>query len=199
MPYPSKTNPEAIRAAAIDLLEREGEAALTLRRLAGDLGLVPNALYRYFASREVLMAAVADQVARRLITAIREDLSSRGEEAGVGGLPPVERVRALAEVYAAYAEAHPALYETLTADRSEAEAALPKPLGHDLLWELVMQTLEPLTGCKRAPAVAVTLWGLLHGLWSLERARLLKGEKPSDVASFGVAILLDGLSLSRHP
>ena len=37
MAYPGKTSPEAIRAAAIGLLEREGGAALTLRRVAGVL------------------------------------------------------------------------------------------------------------------------------------------------------------------
>ena len=194
MPYPAKTSPDAIRAAAIDLLEREGEAALTLRRLAGELGLVPNALYRYFPSREVLIAAVADEVARRLIATITDALTTREAAAGSAGLQPAMRVLALAEVYAAFGEEHPALYETLTTDRTEAEAALPKPLGHDLLWELVIKTLSPLTGQEVAPAAAVTLWGLLHGLWSLQRANLLGGNKPADIAPFAIEAFLNGVT-----
>ncbi len=196
MPYPGKTSPDAIRAAAIDLLEREGQAALTLRRLAGELGLVPNALYRYFPSREVLIAAVADEVARRLVRLATDALTAGEAAAGSAGLDPVARIRILAEVYAAFGDEHPALYETLTADRGEAEAALPRPLGHDLLWELVIGTLSPFTGQEVAPAAAVTLWGLLHGLWSLQRANLLGGKKPADIAPFAIDALLDGMN--RH-
>lgn len=196
MPYPGKTSPDAIRAAAINLLEREGEAALTLRRLAADLGLVPNALYRYFRSREVLIAAVADEVARRLVERATDALAASEAVAGPAGLDPVVRIRILARVYAAFGDEHPALYETLTADRREAEAALPRPLGHDLLWELVIATISPFTGEEAAPAAAVTLWGLLHGLWSLQRANLLGGKKPADIAPFAIDALLNGIT---HP
>ena len=190
MPYPGKTSPDAIRTAAIDLLEREGQAALTLRRLARELGLVPNALYRYFPSREVLVAAVADEVARRLVGLATDALAASGS----GAPDPGARIRILAEVYAAFGDQHPALYETLTADRSEAEAALPRPLGHDLLWDLVIGTLSPFTGREAAPAAAVTLWGLLHGLWSLQRANLLGGRKPADITPFAIDALLDGIA-----
>ena len=193
MPYPGKTNPDAIRAAALNLLEREGHAALTLRRLAGELGLVPNALYRYFASREILVAAVADEVARQLVQRATDRLIASETAMGPAGLDPIARIRILAKVYAAFGEDHPALYETLTADRSEAEATLPRPLGHDLLWELVIGTLTPLTGEEAAPAAAVTLWGLLHGLWSLQRANLLGGKKPADIAPFAIDALLEGM------
>ena len=191
MAYPSKTSPEAIKAAAIGLLEREGEAALTLRRVASTLGVVPNALYRYYATRDVLVAAVADEVARRLLAAINDALDRQGQDAPRCA---EDRVRTLLEVYAAFADAHPALYATLMTDRPDAEAALPQPLGYELLWLRVIEVLEPLTGQADAPAAAVTLWSLLHGMWALERANLLGGQKPKDVAGFAVSAVLKGLA-----
>lgn len=191
MAYPSKTSPEAIKAAAIGLLEREGEAALTLRRVASTLGVVPNALYRYYATRDVLVAAVADEVARRLLAAINDALDRQGQDAPRCA---EDRVRTLLEVYAAFADARPALYATLMTDRPDAEAALPQPLGYELLWLRVIEVLEPLTGQADAPAAAVTLWSLLHGMWALDRANLLDGQKPKDVAGFAVNAVLKGLA-----
>ncbi len=191
MAYPSKTSPEAIRAAAIGLLEREGGAALTLRRVAGLLGVVPNALYRYYATRDVLVAAVADEVARRLLAAIDEALDRPRED-----VPPraESRIRTLMEVYAAFADAHPALYATLMTDRPAAEAELPQPLGYDLLWVRVIEVLEPLTGQADAPAAAITLWSLLHGMWALDRANLLGDQKPKNVDGFAINAVLKGLA-----
>jgi hypothetical protein len=105
-------------------------------------------------------------------------------------------MRVLVEVYVSFADEHPALYQTLMTDNNmaEAEAALPKPLGHDLLWDQVIAVIAPLTGLKKAPAVAVTLWGLLHGLWELQRAKLLGGKKPADVVGFGVDALIKGFT-----
>jgi AcrR family transcriptional regulator len=191
MAYPSKTSPEAIRAAAIDLLEREGEAALTLRRVAGVFGVVPNALYRYYATRDVLVAAVADQVARRLLAAINKALDRPWQD---GPHRAEDRIRTLMEVYAAFADAHPALYATLMTNRPAAEAKLPQPLGYDLLWARVIEVLEPLTGQADAPAAAVTLWSLLHGMWALDRANLLGDQKPKNVGGFAINVVLKGLA-----
>ena len=191
MAYPSKTNPAAIKAAAIDLLEREGEAALTLRRVAGILGVVPNALYRYYATRDVLVAAVADEVARRLLAAIDQALERLDRDAPCD---PKERIRTLMDVYAAFADAHPDLYGTLMTDRPSGEAELPRPLGYDLLWLRVIEVLEPLTGRTDAPSAAVTLWSLLHGMWALERANLLGGQTPNGVGDFAINAVLKGLA-----
>lgn len=193
MAYPGKTNPQAIRSAAIGLLEREGSAGLTIRGVASVLGLAPNALYRHFASREALVAAVADEVARRLLAAIDARLDELQNDQGLKRPGPKRRLRVLAEVYADFARANPDLYQTLMTHMSASEAGLPKPLGHDELWKKVIELLVPLTGAENAPAAAVTLWGLLHGIWGLERANLLGGKKPGDVGRFAVDALIKGL------
>jgi AcrR family transcriptional regulator len=52
----------AILAAALDLVEREGFEALTMRGLASALGSGAMALYRHFHNRDELVAALLDEM-----------------------------------------------------------------------------------------------------------------------------------------
>ncbi len=47
---------------ALDVLDRYGLADLTMRRLGAELGVRPSALYHHVASKQVLLAAVADEM-----------------------------------------------------------------------------------------------------------------------------------------
>lgn len=190
MAFPGKIDSGSILAAAVDLLEREGEAALTLRRAASALEVTPNALYRYFSSRDVLVAAVANETARRLLCAVDEAL---GISASSAPADDAARTRILMQTYADFADRHPVLYKTLMMSEEAAAAELAPPLYPDLLWARVVEVLEPLTGQERAPAAAVTLWSLLHGLWALKQANRLGGKKPADIAEFAFEALLRGL------
>ena len=191
MVFPSKTDAPAIVAAAIALLEREGEAALTLRRVSSLLGVTPNALYRYYRSRDVLVAAAADEVARRILDAINLALANISNETSLAD--DTARVRILMGVYANFADTHPTLYRTLTIAKASAAADLPTPQSHDLLWLRVIEVLEPLTGRADAPVAAVTVWSLLHGIWALKQAGRLGGIKPDNIDDFAFAALLRGL------
>lgn len=51
--------------AAIALLDEHGLAGWSMRRLAGELGVQPSALYHHFGGKEELLAAVADEILRR--------------------------------------------------------------------------------------------------------------------------------------
>ncbi|MET8799667.1 helix-turn-helix domain-containing protein [Nocardia sp. NPDC004568] len=51
-----------IAHAAVDLADRAGTDGLTMRRLAGELGVATAALYRYFDDREQLLVAMTDLV-----------------------------------------------------------------------------------------------------------------------------------------
>lgn len=190
MAFPSKTNPQAIIAAATDLLEREGEAALTLRRVSSLLGITPNALYRYYRNRDVLVAATADEVARRILEAVDVAIA-RADEASETDVEA--RVRVLMVAYADFAAAHPTLYQTLITAKASAAVDLPGPQYHELLWSRVVEVLEPWASQVDAPAAAITLWSLLHGMWALKQAGRLGGSKPGDVDDFAFAALLRGL------
>lgn len=54
-----------IVARAVDILDQYGLPDLSMRRIAGELGLQPSALYHHFASKQELLAAVADELLER--------------------------------------------------------------------------------------------------------------------------------------
>ncbi len=191
MVFPRRTSPEAIKAAAIGLLEEEGETALTMRRIAGILGITANALYRHYRSRDVLIAAVADEVAGRLLAALNQAL----DDLETTPVPDAKaRIRTLMQVYAKFADTHPELYQTFATDRSAAGAGLPRPLDYEELWLKAVEVIELLTGPANAIMAAITLWSLLHGRWALSRANLLNGEKPDAIDAFANDAFLRGLT-----
>ncbi|WP_158788813.1 TetR/AcrR family transcriptional regulator [Granulicella sp. L46] len=57
---PKPTTSDAILAAARDLLDRKGVAAVAMRPVAEKVGITPMAIYRHFADRASLLNAVAD-------------------------------------------------------------------------------------------------------------------------------------------
>jgi AcrR family transcriptional regulator len=56
----ARLNREQVARAALDLLDRHGLEALSMRRLAGHLGVGTMTLYGYFASKDDLLDAVID-------------------------------------------------------------------------------------------------------------------------------------------
>lgn len=50
---------------ALEVLDTYGLADLTMRRLGSELGVQPSALYHHFATKQLLLAAVADEILAR--------------------------------------------------------------------------------------------------------------------------------------
>jgi AcrR family transcriptional regulator len=59
-PARSTLSPERIAEAALDLVDRDGLAALTMRRLGSELGVEGMSLYFYFSSKEDILDKVVD-------------------------------------------------------------------------------------------------------------------------------------------
>jgi AcrR family transcriptional regulator len=64
---PATIDREAVLDTAIRLLDAEGVAALTMRRLAGELGVSPMTPYRYVGSKDELLMILVDRLAARLV------------------------------------------------------------------------------------------------------------------------------------
>ena len=189
MPYPRKVDRRIIIDAAVALVEREGEQALALRRVAEDVGVTANALYRYFATRGMLVAATADAVAHRLSDAIDEGMADLPE-----GETVERRIRNLLTIYSNFAQTNPALYSTFQNADREAAAKLPRPRYHEILWDQSLSIIEPLVGSEDGPAATVSLWALLHGMWALRQAGVLGGKKPADISDYAFEVIIRGLS-----
>jgi AcrR family transcriptional regulator len=94
-------NRERIVAAALDLVDAEGLAALSTRRLAAELGVSGPSLYNHFATKDELIDAVVDEVVGQV------DLTMLGRDAWP------EALRGWARSYRAALVAHPNLVPAL--------------------------------------------------------------------------------------
>ncbi|MGD0648832.1 MAG: TetR/AcrR family transcriptional regulator [Acidobacteriaceae bacterium] len=70
-PAPPKPTAAAILAAARDLLDRRGPAAVAMRPVAEKVGITPMAIYRHFADRASLLNAVANEGFQTLATKLQ--------------------------------------------------------------------------------------------------------------------------------
>jgi AcrR family transcriptional regulator len=61
-PVQRSLNRERILDGAIELIEREGPGALSMRRLGSKLGVEGMAIYHYFDSRNELLSAIGDRL-----------------------------------------------------------------------------------------------------------------------------------------
>jgi AcrR family transcriptional regulator len=88
---------DAILDAALALLDEDGDAGLTMRALAGRLGVTPMSLYHHVTDRAGLLRALSD----RLYGSVLDDADAPGS--------PVDGIRTLLTRYYDAVVAHPQL------------------------------------------------------------------------------------------
>lgn len=110
---------ERIITAAVQLIERDGADAFSMRRIASELGCGVMSLYNYVPSR----AAVLDGVAERILSGI--DFST---EAGASW---EEQVRAQARAFRQIGQAYPRC-TMVVVSRPVDSAATLRPIEHAL-------------------------------------------------------------------
>ena len=79
---PAGLDRERILQAALDFIDEQGLAALTMRRLGSSLGVEAMALYRYVPGREDLLDGVVDRVVETLFDDQDGDDIYIGDHAG---------------------------------------------------------------------------------------------------------------------
>ena len=160
--------PEALLAAAGQIIQHEGIARLTLRGVAEAVGVSHTAPYRHFKNKEELLAAFAADAFGRLSSAIRaaRDASTDGNS--------MLRLRAGCLAYVAFAERYPAQYEVMF-DKQLHQGPHPtlQARGSDAFQLLI----DSLSECQHAGLVrtgkpaeqAFAIWAALHGVINLCR------------------------------
>lgn len=181
MSYPKKISRDTVLEAAVAFIEAHGAAELSMRTLAAQLGVTPNALYRYFASKAELEAAMADEGGRMLLA----DLAQ-----AVGSLPLPEAIRAVAKAYVRFARHQPALYALKM--QHCAQEGMDEG-SHADLWAFVTRLAEQLPTPWDPKDLALSLWAFLHGMVELDRARLLEGRTAESAIDVGLDVMLAGL------
>ncbi len=102
----------AVVAAATAIVDTHGAEALTLSRVAKELGVKPPSLYNHVASLETLRRDIAMQALR--------ELGSRLGAAAMGRAGR-DALHAIAAAFRAYASEHPGLYGLTAQARPEDE------------------------------------------------------------------------------
>ncbi|MBB4932526.1 AcrR family transcriptional regulator [Lipingzhangella halophila] len=175
-PAPERSRPQ-ITAAAIELADENGLAAVSMRRVAKRLGTGPASLYRYVATRDDLLALMADAAAGE----INLDDPLSGD--------PVEDLAALMGHAKQVHLRHPWLLDMST------EPTMG-PSGMDYL-EHALRALAPAS--LPYPAQLETI-GLLNGLVTLfARTELRRRQSPTNVQLAQASYLATAATKERHP
>lgn len=138
---------EQILDIAEAILETDGIEALTMRRLADDVGMQAPSLYKHWRDKDALLAALQERALASFLVVFE---GSSGD------------LRSLGHAYRSWALAHPALYELATR----------RPLARDAL----TPGLEDAAAAPLVAAVggdehqARVVWAAAHGLVDLELA-----------------------------
>jgi AcrR family transcriptional regulator len=168
-PYHHGNLRRALLDHALVMIRRGGADALTLREIGAGVGVSRSALYRHFADKRALLAAVATEGFRTL----REQLVAAWEDRGRGRAA----FEGMGEAYVRFAIANPAHYRVMFG------GAIDPKIGDR---ELAIEA----SGAFQA---------LVDALTSLQRAGIVRNDEPLQMARFvwavvhGVAMLgIDG-------
>lgn len=168
---------------AMDLVREGGIEGLTLQKLARSLGYVATAVYRYFPSKDALVAALQRTAVERIQKQFSEELALRN--ARFDGPPAARDIASLvaaAEIYLDLPETQPKsfyLVAILLGDPqihlSDEESLRTAPILRALLESIGAIFASAQASGALAPGSAqertVAFWAALHGATCLEKAR----------------------------
>ena len=192
----SESETETFRAricsAAAKLFVEEGPAAVTMRRLATELGCGTMTLYRYYDSKEEIVTAVRTRGMHKMAETLENALDTPGD-----GRTRSRRVR---DAYIDFARRDTATYrlmfefpETNRDDPAYREA-------HARMWQCISADTKVMidegTIEAEAPILGHQIWAALHGAVMLEVAGLLP--EGFDAASLHTRTF-SALMESAHP
>ncbi|GGA77485.1 hypothetical protein GCM10011507_30950 [Edaphobacter acidisoli] len=163
----NSTTSEKIAECALRILEAEGAQAVSMRRVAGEVGVTAMAIYHHFANREALLNQVVEREFARLVDFFDRTRVEAGFEAQMLGL---------LDGYVDYALAHPRIFDYVFAELRPGARRFPEdfrarksptltPIADTLAYWMKQKRL------KRDDVweVAMELWAHVHGYLALYR------------------------------
>ncbi|WP_051471327.1 TetR/AcrR family transcriptional regulator [Patulibacter minatonensis] len=156
------------------LMEEEGVAALSMRAIAGRVGIRAPSIYKHLPDKQAILDVLVADVLRENGDVLREAISGADDQLG-----------ALLHAFRRWALANPAGYELV----------MDGPLGDSpLVMSAALHSGDPLRWVMRDDLEgAIVLWAFAHGLTGLEiSGRMPVPYDPEPVWAWGVERL-------RHP
>lgn len=188
---------EAISAAAREILVNEGLHSVSLRRVAGSLGVTAPALYAHVVDKRDLLQGIAEQEFEALLARFRS----------VTDTDPVERLRRQARTYISYACENPDLFRAMFLFRPELtseERGEDPPLATRALQAFTDTVRAGMDGGRFASdgdprLLALTVWTAVHGAaTALLSGPPLDVELQARLPDSAVDILISGLTVRKQ-
>lgn len=184
----------AILNAARELFVTEGYRNVSIRKVAEKIEYSPAALYSYFASKDEIFFALAEEGFLLMARALR-DCCEPGDE-------PIEAVRKLLWRYYTFSRTYPEYYDLMFVDRSVPTITRDWD-RFAFVNELMLELVDSIRRCVEAgqldarldPAAALhILWASVHGAAMMALAnRLAPNEDPDALARDTLEATLNGL------
>jgi AcrR family transcriptional regulator len=187
---------ERISEAALDLLEKEGPEAVSMRRVASSAGITPMAIYYHFSNRDALLKALTEKEFLKL----RETLEATGWRQLKA---PFDRLTRMMKGYSTYALAHPRVYDYVFSRSRKDVRRFPQDFRARLspALELIAECVAEAMQCGALKQddvweVSLQLWAQAHGYVALYRAGRFALSEEAFLKLCGRALrrLLDGLA-----
>lgn len=180
---------ELLVDAAASVLAQEGAAAVSVRRVAAEVGTSTMAVYTWFGGKDELLAAVrAEGFARfgRRLSAVRRTDDSLRDLHGLG------------LAYRRFARAEPHLYEAMFGRALVEVAASPEQVEAALatfaiLRDAVARAIDAGLLAGEPEAVARQIWAAVHGFVLLELSAVLPDPHAARAYEALLATLMRGL------
>jgi AcrR family transcriptional regulator len=179
----------ALIVGGLELIQRRGIQALTLREIGKRLGVSQMAPYRHFKDKDALLAAIAQAGFIEFANAVE----AAREQAGDGFTAQMD---AMALAYTRFADEHRAQFEVMFAAVLEPGGGADLGAGRNLriLEDAIRQAQHKGEVRQGDPALlARVVWALVHGASMLRLNRV--SAEPSFIR-FSTEILRSGLSES---
>nr|WP_223205209.1 TetR/AcrR family transcriptional regulator [Gordonia jinghuaiqii] len=160
---------EIIEAAGEILVEHGDDTAMSIRAVAGRVGVTPPSIYLHFADKEALL----DAVCARYFARLDDEMAAASD----GVDDPLERALALGMAYVRFAVSTPVLYRVAFAqpahegNPSKVDAVLAASAYARLVTTITELADEGMFGHDDVADVVLELWAAAHGVASLMLAK----------------------------
>jgi AcrR family transcriptional regulator len=175
---------EALVKAGREILETEGEAALTLRACARKVGVSHAAPQHHFATVVDLLAEIAAMGFEEFVKALDAGAAS--------ALSPAARLKAMGQGYVTFAWTNSAVYRLMFSSRTAVRSERLFT-AMTVAWEQLARCVSAAAGPEDVDAKAAHVWATVHGFATLT----LEQRLPPQVSHYrALKLMLDGLPLA---
>jgi AcrR family transcriptional regulator len=186
----------ALLEAGIELARRGGPDAVVLREATRRAGVVPNAAYRHYASRDELLHAVRAAALSALAIAIEAELAGLRRSSSPADFARAS-LRAVGTGYLKFAQVEPGLFRTAFSVPDAVEGDVdPAKAGHSGLnpFQLLGAALDRLVEARvlaraRRAGAEYLAWSAVHGLAILVIDGPLRGMSRAQTRAIGQRLL----------